>query len=193
MKYNIIVSINNHNIIGEKNKLIIQSKQDLQYFYRITTGKYPEGDKNIVIMGYNTWLSIPNDKKPLKNRINIILTISHEDKINQSDTIKVFNSLQGAFEWSSQNSQGKIFVIGGTTIFNECCKNEFIDDLDLLYVTRFNNDYQRNYNTHNFPLQLFHNKQLIQKSKVFNEVCQRPHLKDHLSMNQYIKNPEEIN
>ena len=67
MKYNIIVSINNHNIIGEKNKLIIQSKQDLQYFYKITTSKYPEGDKNIVIMGYNTWLSIPNDKKPLKN------------------------------------------------------------------------------------------------------------------------------
>jgi len=193
MKYNIIVSINNHNIIGEKNKLIIQSKQDLQYFYRITTGKYPEGDKNIVIMGYNTWLSIPSDKKPLKNRINIILTISHEDKINQSDTIKVFNSLQQAFHWSSENSNGKVFVIGGTTIFNECCKDEFFDDLDLLYVTRFNNDYQRNYNTHNFPLQLFHNKQLIQKSEVLNEVCQRPHLKDHLSMNKYIRNPEEIN
>ena len=192
MKYNIIVSVNNHNIIGEKNELLIQSKQDLQYFYKITTSNYSEDNQNVLIMGYNTWLSIPEDKRPLKNRINIILTNSHENEINQSDSVQVFHSLQAAFEWSSQNSKGKIFVIGGTKIFKECCKDEFIDDLDLLYVTRFENDYQMNGNTHDFPLQLYHNKQLIQKSEICSEVCQRPHLKDHSSMDQYIQNPEAV-
>ena len=63
MKYNIIVSINNHNIIGENNKLLIHSKKDLRNFQKITTGEYfydaGEGYKNILIMGYNTWRSIP--------------------------------------------------------------------------------------------------------------------------------------
>ena len=69
MKYNIIASINNHNIIGENGQLLINSKRDLRNFQKITTDSYPEGDKNIVIMGYHTWISIPESKRPLKNRI----------------------------------------------------------------------------------------------------------------------------
>ena len=42
-------------------------KEDLQFFYNKTKC-------NVVIMGRNTYFSIPNDKRPLKNRLNIILT-----------------------------------------------------------------------------------------------------------------------
>ena len=30
-------------------------------------------DENVIIMGYNTWISIPEEKRPLKNRMNLIL------------------------------------------------------------------------------------------------------------------------
>ena len=106
MKYNIIVSINNHNIIGENDKLLIHSKKDLKNFYKITTNNYPEGNTNIMIMGYKTWISIPKDKRPLKNRMNIILTKNH--KIIESENIKSFNSLENALDWSSNNLTGKI-------------------------------------------------------------------------------------
>ena len=67
MKFNIVVSINNHNLIGENDKLLIESKKDLRNFQKITTDEYPEGNNNICIMGYNTWISIPESKRPLKN------------------------------------------------------------------------------------------------------------------------------
>ena len=51
-------------------------KDDLKRFYKITTQEYPEGNKNICIMGYNTWLSIPENVRPFKNRMNIIVTKS---------------------------------------------------------------------------------------------------------------------
>ena len=47
MKYNIVVSLNNHNLIGENDKLLIHSKKDLKNFQQITTGK-SEKYKNIV-------------------------------------------------------------------------------------------------------------------------------------------------
>ena len=70
-KYNIVVSVNGNNIIGINNDLFIECKDDLRRFYKITTDKYPEGDLNICIMGYNTWLSIPDNVKPLKKRMNL--------------------------------------------------------------------------------------------------------------------------
>ena len=62
MKFNIVVSLNNHNLIGENDNLLIRSKKDLRNFQKITT----EGDhRNIVIMGHKTWLSIPESKNSL--------------------------------------------------------------------------------------------------------------------------------
>ena len=98
MKYNIVVSLNNHNLIGENDNLLIHSKKDLKNFQKITTGISPTGksdDKNIVIMGYKTWLSIPEGKRPLKDRINIVLTRNHT--IEESQDVKSFKSLEDAF------------------------------------------------------------------------------------------------
>ena len=194
MKYNIVVSINNHNLIGENDKLLIHSKKDLLNFSKITTNNYFSNDKNknknIIIMGYNTWLSIPKRNKPLKNRMNIILTRNHV--IEGSENIKSFKSLQEAFNWSSNNQTGKVFVIGGSQIFNECCKDEFQEDLDLLYITHFNDNYHPRDTTHSFPSQLLKNKECISQSDMINEICERPHLSGPAKtfLEEYLK--EEI-
>ena len=59
-----IVAIDKNLGIGFKNKLLKSIPEDLKRFKRLTTG-------SVVIMGYNTYLSLP--KKPLLNRINIIM------------------------------------------------------------------------------------------------------------------------
>ena len=44
-------------------------------------------------MGYNTWISIPEKNRPLKNRMNIILTKNHKDQIQERDNVKSFDDL----------------------------------------------------------------------------------------------------
>ena len=84
-KFNIVVSLNNHNLIGENDDLLIHSKKDLRNFQKITT----DGDhKNILIMGYKTWISIPESKRPLKDRFNIILSRNHS--IVEDDNTKLY-------------------------------------------------------------------------------------------------------
>ena len=170
MKFNIVVSVNNHNLIGEGDDLLIHSKKDLRNFQKITTeGKY----KNIVIMGYNTWLSIPEYKRPLRDRFNIVLSRNHS--VKESQDTKCFQSLKQAFEYCNE-LKGEIFIIGGTQIFNECCKEEFYNNLNRIYLTRFNDEYHPRDTTHSFPLKLLSNMKLVDRSDIQNEICSRPHI-----------------
>ena len=170
MKFNIVVSVNNHNVIGENNDLLISSKKDLRNFQKITTeGKH----KNIVIMGYKTWLSIPESKRPLKDRYNIVLSRNHS--IEETENIKLFRSLDEAFSYTNE-LKGEIFVIGGSQIFNECCKNEYYNSLDKIYLTRFDDNYHPRNTTHSFPIQLFNNMKCVETSDINHEICTRPHL-----------------
>ena len=71
MLLNIILNRTQDNIIGINNELLFHIKEDLEWFKKITTG-------HIVVMGYNTWKSLPI--KPLKDRYNIVITNEHYDE-----------------------------------------------------------------------------------------------------------------
>lgn len=64
MIVNMIAAMASNRIVGNKNQLPRHYSQDLQHFKKVTSG-------HIVVMGYNTFLSIG---KPLPNRRNIILS-----------------------------------------------------------------------------------------------------------------------
>ncbi len=170
MKFNIVVSLNNHNLIGENDDLLIHSKKDLRNFQKITT----EGEhKNIIIMGYKTWLSIPESKRPLKDRLNIVLSRNHS--VEENDDTKLFRSLDEAFDYT-KGLKGEVFVIGGSQIFNECCKPEYYKDLYRIYLTKFDDDYHPRDTTHSFPLKLLSNMKQVDRTGVEQEMCSRPHI-----------------
>ncbi len=77
INYNLICSLvpyKNKFALGysDTNSLIINNKEDLAYFKKVTSFKQNESDINIVVMGRKTWESL--NCKPLPNRINVILT-----------------------------------------------------------------------------------------------------------------------
>lgn len=79
---NIILSVvyyKNKLAIGRDDKLLFRFQHDMDFFREMTIG-------NIIVMGYNTYLSI--GKQPLKGRINIILTSKTELYNNQRDNFE---------------------------------------------------------------------------------------------------------
>ena len=167
LRYNIVVSINKNNVIGVNNQLLIECRDDLRRFYEITTDTYPEGDYNICIMGYNTWMSIPEIVRPFKKRMNIIISSNHA--IKETDNCKVFHTLSDAFEWCVFNQKGKIFVIGGSMLFNECLKS-YKNNLDTIYLTEFSNDYDCN-NSIKFSNKYLEDTELIYHEKSITSEC----------------------
>jgi dihydrofolate reductase len=103
--------------IGMKGTIPWRLPADLEHFYQITKG-------GVVIMGKNTWESIPISKRPLKDRINIVLTRHPEQLSGNPDAI--YTSLSEALGYCS--SDKKIFVIGGSKLYEEsinhpnCCR-----------------------------------------------------------------------
>ena len=78
--YNLIACVNKKGLLGQENDLYSTSSKDLHYFSQVTKGHNLK--QNVVVMGYNTWKSLP--KKPLQNRYNIVITKNHSDKMNDT-------------------------------------------------------------------------------------------------------------
>jgi dihydrofolate reductase len=62
-----IYAIDSHNGLSKNRTLPWKSKTDMLFFRNKTKN-------NIVIMGKNTFFSLPIEHRPLKNRLNIVLT-----------------------------------------------------------------------------------------------------------------------
>ena len=79
----LIVAIDLQGNIGRNNDLLFHMKEDMKFFREQTSN-------SIVVMGYNTWLSL--NEKELPNRKNIVLTNENIPNVTTSnDIFKVIN------------------------------------------------------------------------------------------------------
>lgn len=105
--------------IGAGNELLVKLKGDMQFFSQITRGAGVE-TQNVVVMGKMTWFSIPAENKPLKGRINVVLTRDPFcKKHNKLKNDGVYFMSFGAFcKMYSTSPHYNVFVIGGEEIYN---------------------------------------------------------------------------
>lgn len=73
-KFSIVVAATSEMGIGYKGKLPWKLPNEMKNFVALTTNTNDPNKQNAVFMGSNTWKSIPEQHRPLKNRINIVLT-----------------------------------------------------------------------------------------------------------------------
>jgi len=118
----IIVAIASNGAIGRNNDLLWNIPADLKRFRKLTTG-------NCLIMGKNTWYSLP--KRPLPNRVNIVLT---DDPCECMEDCVSSYSVEDAL---SKCQEGKeVFVIGGGMVYRQ-----FLEIADRLYITHVHKDF----------------------------------------------------
>lgn len=97
--------------------------------------------RNAIIMGRKTWESIPMKFRPLKDRVNIILskTLSFKDDEGLSEDVYINRSLEEALYTANHvvSSIDQVFVIGGATIYKQAiesvlCKHIYFTEVDVL-------------------------------------------------------------
>lgn len=69
----LIVACTTKNGIGKDGGLPWKLPKEMAYF-RQATMSCPPGTRNAVIMGRNTWESIPPKFRPLRERVNVVVT-----------------------------------------------------------------------------------------------------------------------
>ena len=130
---NIIVAVDKNWGIGYQGQLLEHIPEDLKYFKKLT-------QYNVVVMGRNTWESLPKkDSLPrLPNRINIIISNSMVSNGVMSilGDLTVAMSLEAALNYictSDRICGTDIFVIGGGQIYNALlpyCNRVYVTKID---------------------------------------------------------------
>jgi dihydrofolate reductase len=117
----IIAAIGKNNELGYKNDLIWHLPNDLKFFKEKTTGK-------TIVMGYNTFLSLP---RLLPNRKHIVLS---EKKIDNEEVTTV-NNLDDLIKLIKSIDE-EVFIIGGASIYAQ-----FANIADKMYLTEVDNEF----------------------------------------------------
>jgi dihydrofolate reductase len=120
MSLSIVVAFAKNLAIGKNNKLLWRQKADMQYFKKLTQGK-------TVLMGKNTYLSLPKSFRPLPNRLNIV--ISSGAPVESAENLQWYTSLDLALEDLKKNEE-EIMIIGGAQIYKQA-----ITIADKIYAT----------------------------------------------------------
>ena len=112
--------------IGKGNKLLVRISEDMKYFRMMTTGK-------VIIMGRKTLESFP-EGKPLKNRVNVVL--SRQGDFANSELVEVYHSLPELLDGLAQYDEEDLFVVGGEQVYRL-----LLPYCDTVYVTRIDHAY----------------------------------------------------
>lgn len=102
----LIAAVDNDWSIGNKGGLLFSLPDDMKFFRTTTSGK-------IVVMGRKTLESFPGSK-PLKNRVNIVLSRSKHD-IEGAEFIASVDELLNKLKGYDSDD---IYVIGGAQIYS---------------------------------------------------------------------------
>lgn len=96
-------------------------------------------------MGRKTWESIPEQHRPLPNRLNIVLTNNPAYQIvpaDENNLVHISPTLENALETVSSNPKiNEVFVIGGASVY-EHALNKFTDHCKLIIKTRIMKDFE---------------------------------------------------
>lgn len=154
MNLSMIVAHDINNGIGYKNTIPWHIPTDFKWFKEKT-------NNNIVVMGSNTYFSLPEKFRPLPNRENYVLCDNSgisNDIIKEGAT--VFSTIDELLSYCKDKDK-EIFIIGGASIYNQ-----FIDKVNKLYITKIKNVF--NCDTY-FPKYDINEWEEIYKSKLFIE------------------------
>ncbi len=106
--------------IGKGNGMMFSLPKDMKFFRETTTG-------HTVVMGGKTLRSFPN-QKPLKNRVNIVLT--RGQVCDECVVVHSYDELKAELK---QRENEDVFIIGGGEIYRELlpyCHGVYVTKVD---------------------------------------------------------------
>ncbi len=123
-----IVAMDSNRGIGKDNGIPWYIQEDLLRFKEITTGGW-------VVMGSKTWASLPDKRRPLPKRQNVVISQRH---VQVPKGVMLASGRDELLDLIEQNGVDleNVFIIGGSEIYRL-----FENDIQTVHVTQIFGDY----------------------------------------------------
>ena len=118
MKITAILAMDTSLLIGSKNGLPWHIPEDMKQFKEFTTG-------GIVVMGRNTYLSLPDKFRPLPNRRNIVITRT------MIDGVECYSSIDLFIDAMQKETVEQIWLIGWASLYDQFFSRGLVDQVEL--------------------------------------------------------------
>ncbi|RNA08255.1 dihydrofolate reductase [Brachionus plicatilis] len=128
--------------IGIKNQLPWSISEDAEYFLKVVKTTANKSKINAVIIGTNTWKSIPVQERPISPCLNVIISSKETNESleysQSADPKKILisrsiNEAMIIIREKYSNTVESIYAIGGTRIYKEAMDSKFFN---RFYLTR---------------------------------------------------------
>lgn len=116
----LLAAISKNNCIGKDGDIPWYIPEDFKRMREVTRGK-------VLIMGRNTWESIPEHRRPLPKRTNVVIT--RNDQYTLPEGVERYSTIQDALD---AHPGEEIISFGGQGIYKEMI--EYSDVLDITHV-----------------------------------------------------------
>lgn len=120
-KVRLIYACTEDRVIGRQGRLPWHITPDMKRFAELTTGA-------VAVMGSGTWFSLPGKQRPLKDRVNIVLSRSDDLKLPGATISQSLNSVLADY------NDRDIWIIGGGQILKQAIKHESVDEIYLTLI-----------------------------------------------------------
>lgn len=117
MKIKMIMACDLNNGIGFQNGLPWpRDIEDMRMFKKSTIGK----GNNALLMGKRTWDSLPHSRRPLPERMNIVLTSKPRSTYEPNLCfLQTFDAVKCFLDDSQRSEYDELWIIGGKTIYEQ--------------------------------------------------------------------------
>jgi dihydrofolate reductase len=169
-----IIAVDMFGGISKNNVIPWNSKKDIRFFYNKTVN-------NVIIMGKTTFISLPKTNKPLKNRLNVVITntphlYTNTPYLIHTNNTDIFLDIISNKDKYTQlypylNKNFALFVIGGKQIYEKYMLN-----CSIYWITYVKQDYECDLT---FNLEIF-NKHFNKDTLVYED--------NDIKIEKYIKN-----
>ncbi|XP_067617178.1 dihydrofolate reductase [Eurosta solidaginis] len=138
LKFNLIVAVCENSGIGLKGELPWRLRSELKYFSYTTRRRENPKKQNAVIMGRKTFYCIPENKRPLLGRLNVVL--SRTLKASELPTnVLLYPSLEEAMQQLEQSDQIEtVWIVGGSAVYKEAMASQ---RCHRIYLTKIYKDF----------------------------------------------------
>ena len=136
-KLHCIAAMDSARGIGKNGDLPWNLPKELKTFSKITSTVKCDGKRNAVIMGRLTYHSIPEKFRPLRNRLNVVLSSTLKPEDLPGDVL-LTRSLDECVELLSRepyrDTIESLFVIGGSSVYDAAMSSGFCERIYLTEV-----------------------------------------------------------
>ncbi|XP_022213566.1 dihydrofolate reductase [Drosophila obscura] len=142
LRFNLIVAVCENFGIGLKGDLPWRLKSELKYFSRTTKRTSDPNKRNVVIMGRKTYFGVPASKRPLPERLNIVLSTTLQPAELPSDVV-LCPSLEEAMKHleaeTLRDQIENVWIVGGSGVYEEAMASP---RCNRLYITKIQQNFE---------------------------------------------------